>query len=122
MLSLRWPRLYKQLQSRGTVPVWLHARVMRLREESGEYEGDKQYDTGHRWHYADVLARVISLSRLTPQGPDQPLRTSRDVELHFEPFPNGLQSGVEFRVAARMATDGTMEPLTGSLEISDGVR
>lgn len=122
MLSLRWPRLFKQLEKPGTVPVWLHARVMRLREESGEYEGDKQYDTDHHWRYADVLARVISLSRLTPQGPDQPLGHPRDLELHFERFPEGLQSGVEFRVAGRMDADGRVEPLGSSLEVSHGVR
>lgn len=115
MLSLRWPQLCKKLQKAGTTPVWLHARVLTLREESGEYEGELSY--AGEWHSADVLARVISLSRLTPQGPDTPLPTSRDVSLRFEPFPEGLRSDVVFRVAARLSPDGTLEPLTTSLEL-----
>ncbi len=117
MLSLRWPKLYKELAKKGTTPVWLHGVVMTLREESGEYEGEHQYAGHVKWHYADVVARVVSLSRLTPRGPDQPISTLRDIAMTFEPFPEGLRSGVEFRVGGRLGADGKLEPLTSSLEV-----
>lgn len=117
MLSLRWPRLCKLVERPGTTPIWLHGRVLRLREETGEYEGDHQYAGHLDWHFAEVLARVLSLSRLTPQGPDEPLPAPRDVTVNFDPFPNGLRSGVEFRVAGRLFKDGRIEPVTESLEL-----
>lgn len=114
MLSQRWWHLCKKLEKKGTTPVWLHAKVLTLREESGEYDGTYQK---MEWNYAVVLARVLSLSRLTPRGPDEPLASPRDLQLEFEPFPTGLRSGVEFRVAGQRLPDGTVQPLSESLEI-----
>lgn len=114
MLSQRWWHLYKQLEKKDTTPVWLHGKVLTLREESGEYDGTYQKI---EWNYAVVRARVLSLSKLTPHGPDEPLPSPRDLELEFEPFPTGLRSGVEFRVAGQRLPDGTVRPFGESLEI-----